>query len=99
MFAMHWAREKSSDVRICSEGALPFFLVSRLIKCVGLLRACELLEPEYLVHMLKAIKHLSMNATLLEVLQNANAIEILTRILDEQSSGLHSTVRHMSPFF
>ncbi|KAF8489636.1 kinase-like protein [Russula emetica] len=56
-----------------------------------LLRACELLEPEYLVHMLKAIKHLSMNATLLEVLQNANAIEILTRILDEQSSGLHST--------
>jgi hypothetical protein len=44
--------------------------------------------------MLKAIKHLSMNATLLEVLQNANAIEILTRILDEQSTGLHSTVRH-----
>ena len=33
-----------------------------------------------------------MNATLLEVLQNANAIEILTRILDEQSSGQHSTV-------
>jgi hypothetical protein len=44
--------------------------------------------------MVKAIKHLSMNATLLEVLQNANAIEILTRILGEQSSGLHSTVRH-----
>ena len=32
-----------------------------------------------------------MNAMLLEVLQNANAIEILTRILDEQSSGPHST--------
>jgi hypothetical protein len=45
--------------------------------------------------MLKAIKHLSMNATMLEVLQNANAIEILTRILDEQSSGLHSTVRYI----
>jgi hypothetical protein len=42
--------------------------------------------------MLKAVKHLSMNATLLEVLQNANAIEILTRILDEHSSGPHSTV-------
>ncbi|VDB91802.1 unnamed protein product [Peniophora sp. CBMAI 1063] len=56
-----------------------------------LLRACELLEPEYLVQMLKAIKHLSMNAMLLEVLQNANAIEILTRILDEQSAGPHST--------
>ncbi|CAA7265498.1 unnamed protein product [Cyclocybe aegerita] len=56
-----------------------------------LLRACELLEPECLVHMLKAVKHLSMNATMLEVLQNANAIEILIRILDEQSSGPHST--------
>ncbi|KAI0313237.1 kinase-like protein [Amylostereum chailletii] len=56
-----------------------------------LLRACELLEPEYLVHMLKAIKHLSMNATLLDVLQNANAIEIVTRILEEQSTGPHST--------
>jgi hypothetical protein len=46
--------------------------------------------------MLKAIKHLSMNAMLLEVLQNANAIEILTRILDEQSSGPHSTARRYS---
>ncbi|KAI0075090.1 kinase-like protein [Panus rudis PR-1116 ss-1] len=55
-----------------------------------LLRACELLQPEYLVQMLKAVKHLSMNATLLEVLQNANAIEILVRILDEQSTGPYS---------
>lgn len=45
--------------------------------------------------MLKAVKHLSMNSTLLEVLQNANAIEILIRILDEQSTGPHSTVRHL----
>ena len=59
----------------------------------GLLRACELLEPEYLVQMLKAVKHLSMNATILEVLQNANAIEILVKILDEQSSGPYGTVR------
>ena len=59
---------------------------------IGLLRACELLEPECLAQMLKAIKHLSMNPTLLEVLQNANAIEILVRILDEQSSGPHGTV-------
>ncbi|KAF4577422.1 hypothetical protein EYR36_005410 [Pleurotus pulmonarius] len=55
-----------------------------------LLRACELLEPDCLVLMLKAVKHLSMNVTLLDVLQNANAIEILTRILDEQSAGAHS---------
>lgn len=33
-----------------------------------------------------------MNATLLDVLQNANAIEILVRILDEHVSGPHSTV-------
>ena len=65
----------------------------RVDKLLGLLRACELLEPACLVQMLKAVKHLSMNPTLLEVLQNANAIEILTRILDEQSSGPHSTVR------
>ncbi|GBE85072.1 predicted protein [Sparassis crispa] len=56
-----------------------------------LLRACELLEPQYLVLMLKALKHLSMNANLLEVLQNANAIEILVKILDEQSSGPYGT--------
>ena len=56
------------------------------------MRACELLESEYLVIMLRAVKHLSMNSSLLEVLQNANAIEILVRILDEHSSGPHSAV-------
>jgi hypothetical protein len=72
-----------------------FFSTLSLNNLVGLLRACELLEPEYLVQMLKAVKHLSMNATLLEVLQNANAIDILTRLLDEQSSGPYSTVRRV----
>ncbi|KAJ3845006.1 armadillo-type protein [Lentinula raphanica] len=56
-----------------------------------LLRACELLEPGCLVLMLKAVKHLSMNVSLLDVLQNANAIEILVRILEEQASSPHST--------
>lgn len=55
-----------------------------------LLRACELLEPDHLVVILKAVKHLSMNPTLLDALQNANAIEILVRILDEHSAGPHS---------
>ncbi|KAG6335620.1 hypothetical protein ID866_3477 [Astraeus odoratus] len=58
---------------------------------MGLLRACELLEPEYLVQMLKAVKHLSMNPNLLEVLQNANAIEILIKLLDQAKAGPHST--------
>lgn len=64
----------------------------------GLLRACELLEPQYLVNMLKAVKHLSMNATLLEVLQNANALEILIRLLDEQSSGTYSAASIFYPY-
>jgi len=42
------------------------------------------------VNILKAVKHLSMNATLLEVLQNANALEILIRLLDEQNSGSYN---------
>ncbi|KAF9241075.1 hypothetical protein BU15DRAFT_87319 [Melanogaster broomeanus] len=56
-----------------------------------LMRACELLESDCLVQMLKAVKHLSMNANLLEVLQNANAIEILIKLLDEDRAGPHST--------
>lgn len=56
------------------------------------MRACELLEGDCLVQMLKAVKHLSMNANLLEVLQNANAIEILVKLLDEDRAGPHGTV-------
>ncbi|KAG9000575.1 hypothetical protein FRB90_011783 [Tulasnella sp. 427] len=56
-----------------------------------LLRACELLEPEHLVVMLRAIKHLSMTPPMLDVLQNANCIEILVKILEEQGQGPHST--------
>jgi len=42
--------------------------------------------------MLKAVKYLSMDPTLLEKLQNADALGILIRLLDEQSSGPHNTV-------
>ncbi|KLO16806.1 kinase-like protein [Schizopora paradoxa] len=73
-----------SDVHV--RNALGTRMVVRRI-----MRACELLEPEYLVQMLRAVKHLSMNASLLEVIQNANAIEILVRIMEEHSSGPHST--------
>lgn len=60
------------------------------------MRACELLEGDCLVHLLKAMKHLSMNANLLEVLQNANAIEILIKLLDEDRAGPLGTVGHSS---
>lgn len=48
--------------------------------------------------MLKAVKHLSMSPNLLEVLQNANAIDILIKILDEQSTGPYSTVSLLFSF-
>lgn len=88
MFVMLLGLGWSSDVSHTLRG----FHEICLNNSAGLMRACELLEPEYLVQMLKAVKHLSMNASLLEVLQNANAIEILVRILGEHSAGLHSTV-------
>lgn len=89
MSRMRWERDKSFGVsRVVQIGDGWLYPIHR--HKTGLLRACELLEPECLVHMLKAIKHLSMNATVLEVLQNANVIEILVRILEEHSSGPHS---------
>lgn len=39
-----------------------------------------------------------MNVTLLDVLQNANALEILVRILEEHSTGPHSTVCNLPEF-
>ena len=70
-----------------------FFSWTVLTNRLGLLRACELLEPDHLVVMLKAVKHLSMNATMLDVLQNVNSIEILVHILEEQTGGMHTAVR------
>ncbi|KAF8318953.1 kinase-like protein, partial [Clavulina sp. PMI_390] len=52
-----------------------------------LLRACELLAPEHLVLLLKSVKHLSMNVALLDVLQQANAIDVIVRILEAQDTG------------
>ena len=66
---------------------------------VGLLRGCEILEPEYLVALLKAIKHLSMSQSLLDPLQNANAIEILIELLEKHNScSPHYTVGPYSKY-
>ncbi|KAI9436683.1 hypothetical protein H4582DRAFT_2129911 [Lactarius indigo] len=63
-------------------------------------RACGLLEPECPVDMFNAIKHLSMNGMLLKELQNADVIEILTRILDEQRSRVQDlTARYVDEKF
>lgn len=92
MFVVRWASGKWFGVSLNIIISLEYGMTDALC-VIGLLRACELLEPAHLVVMLKAVKHLSMNATLLDVLQNANAVEILIRILEEQESGPHSTVR------
>jgi hypothetical protein len=57
------------------------------------LNTCNFLEPVLLVEILKSIKHLSTNTSTLEVLQNANAIEILTDVLGRHMAGPQSKVR------
>lgn len=66
----------------------PFTLIM-----LGVLRACEVLQPHHLVNVLKSIKHLSMNVALLDTLQQANAIDIIVKILEVQEHGPHTTVR------
>ncbi|KZO92675.1 Pkinase-domain-containing protein [Calocera viscosa TUFC12733] len=56
-----------------------------------LLRAAEQLDSSHVATVVKAIKHLSMSPTLLDVLQNANAIEVLINILDDHSKDQAST--------
>lgn len=62
---------------------------------LGILRACEVLQPHHLVNVLKSIKHLSMNVALLDTLQQANAIDIIVKILEIQEHGPHTTVRSL----
>jgi hypothetical protein len=54
------------------------------------------LQPHHLVSLLKSVKHLSMNVALLDVLQQANAIDILVRILKVQDQSAHATVRRLT---
>jgi hypothetical protein len=58
----------------------------------GLLKACDLLEPQLLVTALKAIKHLSTSPDLIDVLQNSNAMEVLVRLLGQNIKGPYSNV-------
>ena len=56
-----------------------------------ILRSASTLDPESLTLMLKIVKNLSMAPTLLDEMQNANTIEILTNILAQHHSGPHGT--------
>lgn len=59
----------------------------------GLVKALRMLTPDLLAPLLKTIKNLTMLPSALEVLQNANAIEILVGILAEPCEGKLGAVR------
>ncbi|KAJ1029990.1 hypothetical protein NDA16_000903 [Ustilago loliicola] len=56
-----------------------------------ILRSASSLDPEALTLMLKIVKNLSMSPAILDEMQNANTIEILTNILAKHHSGPHGT--------
>lgn len=56
-----------------------------------ILRSASSLDPESLTLMLKIVKNLSMSPAILDEMQNANTIEILTNILAKHHSGPHGT--------
>ncbi|SPO21335.1 related to MAPKK kinase [Ustilago trichophora] len=56
-----------------------------------ILRSASTLDPESLTLMLKIVKNLSMSPAILDEMQNANTIEILTNILAKHHSGPHGT--------
>ncbi|SOV01322.1 related to MAPKK kinase [Ustilago sp. UG-2017a] len=56
-----------------------------------ILRSASSLGPESLTLMLKIVKNLSMSPAILDEMQNANTIEILTNILAKHHSGPHGT--------
>jgi hypothetical protein len=51
------------------------------------------MAPAHQVVMLKFIKNLSMLSSTLETLQNSNAIEVLTKLLDKSRTAPHFKVR------
>ncbi|PWY97167.1 hypothetical protein BCV70DRAFT_71012 [Testicularia cyperi] len=56
-----------------------------------ILQTANKLEPELLTLMLKIVKNLSMAPAILDEMQNANTIEILTNILVKHHAGPHGT--------
>uniref|UniRef100_V5GL20 Protein kinase n=1 Tax=Kalmanozyma brasiliensis (strain GHG001) TaxID=1365824 RepID=V5GL20_KALBG len=56
-----------------------------------ILRSASRLDAESLSLMLKIVKNLSMSPTILDEMQNANTIEILTNVLAQHHSGPHGT--------
>lgn len=55
----------------------------------GVLKDLERMAPAHQVVMLKFIKNLSMLSSTLETLQNSNAIEVLTELLDRSRTAAH----------
>lgn len=56
---------------------------------LGVLKDLERMAPAHQVVMLKFIKNLSMLSSTLDTLQNSNAIEVLTELLDRSRTAAH----------
>jgi hypothetical protein len=56
---------------------------------IGVLKDLERMAPAHQVVMLKFVKNLSMLSSTLDTLQNSNAIEVLTELLDRSRSAPH----------
>jgi hypothetical protein len=66
--------------------------------CVVLVKAVHLLDDDLLIALLKTVKNISMSPKALDVLQNANAIEVLVRcLLDHLHGVLHTVSGHCRP--
>lgn len=59
---------------------------------LGVLKELRRMSPAHQVVMLKFIKNLSMLSSTLETLQNANAIEVLTKLLEKSRKAAHFKV-------
>lgn len=65
-----------------------FYMLSLLtLPLTGFLQACAQLDPESLTYMLKAIKGLTMSPSILDDIENCNAIEVLVRTLAQHHDG------------
>lgn len=62
----------------------------------GVLKDLKRIPPVHQITMLKFIKNLSMLTATLETLQNANAIEVLTDLLQQSINGSHFRVGALS---
>jgi len=89
--------KESMAVRPVISRTIPFCrLQRRAHPTAGLVKALDLLQGDLLVTILKTIRGLTMSSKALEVLQNADVIQVLVRIMKDHLHSSYSTVRQAS---